>query len=199
MGRDEVKASSSNSDIWKHGGKVALLTFILSLFLGIASGVLVRRVPFFLALLILLGIIALGIAFDILGVAVTAAEEPPFHAMAAKRIPGARQAVRLLRQAPAVSNFCNDVVGDIAGTLSGATGATIVFYLVQRYPFLREDVISLLVVALISALTVGGKAVSKHYSIRQANWITFQAGKVFAFVERILKRELLHSPNKRRR
>ncbi|HHY92760.1 MAG TPA: hypothetical protein GX511_05415 [Firmicutes bacterium] len=147
----------------------------------------------------LLAIITLGIVFDIMGVAVTAAEEPPLHAMSAKRIPGARQAVRLLRHAPAVSNFCNDVIGDIAGTLSGATGATVVFYLVKRYPLLHEDVVSLLMVALISALTVGGKAVSKHFSIAKANWIAFQMGKVFAVLEGMLQRELLGAKNARRR
>jgi hypothetical protein len=194
-----VKASGSGSGVWRHGLKVALLTFCLSLLLGLFSSVVVRRVPLFLAFLVLLAIIALGIVFDIMGVAVTAAEEPPLHAMSAKRTPGARQAIRLLRRAPAVSNFCNDVVGDIAGTLSGATGATIVFYLIRRYPFLQEDVVSLIMIATVSALTVGGKAVSKHFSIAKAGWITFQMGKVFAFWERILGRELLATKNNRRR
>ena len=37
---------------------------------------------------VLLGIVVLGIVFDIIGMAVTAAEEKPFHSMAAKKNPG---------------------------------------------------------------------------------------------------------------
>ena len=45
------------------------------------------------AFLVLLLIVALGIVFDIIGVAVMSAEEKPFHAMAAKKVPGAAEAV----------------------------------------------------------------------------------------------------------
>ena len=74
---------------------------------------------------ILLVIVLLGIAFDILGVAVTAADEKPFHSMAARKVPGAREAINLLRNAERVSSICNDVVGDICGVVSGSASATI--------------------------------------------------------------------------
>ena len=73
------------------------------------------------AFLVLLLIVALGIVFDIIGVAVMSAEEKPFHAMAAKKVPGAAEALHLLRNAEKVSSFCNDVVGDICGVVSGVT------------------------------------------------------------------------------
>ncbi|MGI6604273.1 MAG: hypothetical protein ACOX2S_04285 [bacterium] len=194
-----MKDSDSKLAVWRNGFRVALLTFGLSLVIGSLSTVVVRAVPLFLAFIVLLAIIALGIIFDIMGVAVTAAQEPPLHAMSAKRVPGAKQAIRLIRNAPGVSNFCNDVIGDIAGTISGATGATIVFYLSRQYPFLREDLLSLVLIAVVSALTVGGKAIGKHYSINEATRITFQMGKVFAFLERIHRTELLKARNNSRR
>ncbi|MGI6128581.1 MAG: hypothetical protein ACOYEO_00630 [bacterium] len=192
-----MRPKPSLTAAWRSGLRSGSLTMGLSLLLGVSSGYVVRVVPLFLAFLVLFAIILLGILFDIMGVAVTVAEEPPLHAMAAKRLPGARQAVRLLRQAPAVSNFCNDLVGDMAGTLSGATGATIVFSLAKRYPNLREEWLSLLVIALISALTVGGKAISKHFSIQQANDITLKMGRALFLVEKIIGRELLAKSNRR--
>jgi len=180
---------------WRHGFRVGAFTLGLSLLLGSVSGYVVRAVPFFLAFLVLLAIVGLGILFDVMGVAVTVAEEPPLHAMAAKKVLGSRQAVRLLRHAPEVSNFCNDVVGDMAGTLSGAIGATIVFSLVRRYPMLKEEWVTLMVVAFISAVTVGGKAVSKHYSIKRANAITLKMGYALLVAERIIGQELLGGKN----
>ena len=79
-----------------------------------------------LALLILALFIGLGILFDIIGVAVTAADPRPFHSMAAHKEKGAKEALKLLRNADRVSSVCNDVVGDICGIVSGATGAVIV-------------------------------------------------------------------------
>lgn len=190
-----MKPKDTEASAWYRGLKVGAVTLGLSLLLGFVSGYVVRVVPFFLAFFVLLAIIGLGILFDVMGVAVTVAEEPPLHAMAAKKVPGARQAIRLIRQAPEVSNFCNDMIGDMAGTLSGATGAIIVFNLVKRYPLLKEEYTSLVIVAFISALTVGGKAVSKYFSLRNANSITLKMGRVLFVVERILGRELLGIKN----
>ena len=89
----------------------ALTAFVMAVAL---SGLL-------LALLILALFIGLGILFDIIGVAVTAADPRPFHSMAAHKEKGAKEALKLLRNADRVSSVCNDVVGDICGIVSGAT------------------------------------------------------------------------------
>jgi hypothetical protein len=67
-----------------------------------------------------------ALLFDIIGVAVTAADERPFHSMAAHKEKGAAEALYLLHNASHVSSFCNDVVGDICGIVSGTTAAVIV-------------------------------------------------------------------------
>ena len=66
---------------------------------------------------------------------------------------------------------------------------------VKRYPALKEEWVALVVVAFISALTVGGKAVSKHFSLQRANAITLQMGRVLFLAERIRGRELLGTKN----
>ena len=60
-----------------------------------------------LALLILALFIGLGILFDIIGVAVTAADPRPFHSMAAHKEKGAKEALKLLRNADRVSSVCD--------------------------------------------------------------------------------------------
>ena len=82
-----------------------------------------------LSFAVLLLFIALGIVFDMIGVASTSATEKEFHSMAAHRVRGAREAVWMVRNAEKVSSICNDVVGDICGIISGATGALIVAHI----------------------------------------------------------------------
>src|SRR5690554_1632429 len=74
------------------------------------------------SLVTLIVIIIIGVVFDIIGIAVTAASEVPFLSMASKKKRGAINAVRLIRKADQVSSFCNDVVGDICSIISGSAG-----------------------------------------------------------------------------
>ena len=67
-----------------------------------------------------------------MGVAATSSEEKTFHSMASRRVPGAKEAIWLLKNAEKVASLCNDVVGDICGVISGATGATISVQLISQ-------------------------------------------------------------------
>ena len=60
----------------------------------------------------------MGIFFDIIGVAVTVANEHEFHAKATKKVKGSKDSIKLIRNAPKVANICADVIGDICGVLS---------------------------------------------------------------------------------
>lgn len=157
--------------------KIAFLSFAISLTISILSG---SSLGFGLSLTVLLLVILIGIIFDVIGTAVTAATESPFHAMAADKVKGSKQAIYLVRYADRVANFCNDVVGDIAGTLSGALVAVIIFHFADRFQLISKDLMSSIAVALIAALTVGGKAFGKSYAIKNANQIIFMVGKVLA-------------------
>ena len=69
------------------------------------------------AILILLVVIGLGIFFDIVGVAVTVANEHEFHAKATKKVKGSKSSIKLIRNAPKVANICADVIGDICRSI----------------------------------------------------------------------------------
>ena len=135
------------------------------------------------ALLILTLFIGLGIVFDILGVAVTAADVRPFHSMAAHKEPGAKEALSLLRNASHVSSVCNDVVGDICGIVSGTTAAVIVVRL-QAAMNVKSVLISVAVTALISGLTIGGKALGKTFAMKQSTKVVYWAGRFLHFFHR---------------
>lgn len=157
--------------------RIALLTFTVSLFISFFFS---ASIAWWLSLGILLIVILTGIAFDIVGTAVTAATETPFHAMAADKVSGSKQAIYLVRRADQVANFCNDVVGDIAGTIGGALVAALTLALSHKYRTGLEEWLSPIGIALVAALTVGGKAFGKSFAIERANDIVFSVGKLLA-------------------
>lgn len=170
---------------------IVIWTFILSMTLSFISTSLMNNVSLSVAFIILIFIILLGIIFDIIGIAVTAATETPFHAMASKRIAGAKQAVKLIRNAEKVSNFCNDVIGDIAGIISGATGAIIVTQLTKMYNVFDTVLMGLVLTALIASLTVGGKAIGKAIAISKSNYIVYVVGIIIYYLDlKIIVRKL---------
>lgn len=170
---------------------VAFFTFFIALMVSLGSQAVIRAMDnVMLAIILLLLIIFLGIFFDIIGTASTAADMPPLNAKAAKKIFGAKQAVIIVRNADKVANFCNDVIGDVAGTLSGAIGAAIVGALAQHLGWLDLVLFSALTTSFIAALTVGGKAVGKNVAVNQAERIIFRVGVIIAWWERITGIEL---------
>ncbi len=131
-----------------------------------------------LSYIVLLSIVLLGIVFDIIGVSVTAASEKPFHSMAAKKMPEATTALRMLRRAERVSSFCNDVVGDICGVISGSASAIIAAGAVAGMSSGAAQVVQLLMSALVAALTVGGKAFGKSIAMNNSEQIIHAAAKL---------------------
>lgn len=150
-----------------------ILAFGLSVFFSLISEILLEKVNVFTSLLILLVIIAIGIIFDIIGIAVTSASESPFHAMAADKIPGGKEAVKLVRNADIVSNFCNDVIGDICGIISGAAGAAIIIKTAVYARGRNEILLSILLTGMISTLTIGGKAMGKGIAINNSKTVVY--------------------------
>ena len=158
---------------------ISVLSFTLSILILFASNSIFKIFPPQFAIFVVLGIILIGVIFDVIGMAVTAADETPFHSMASKKLPGARQSISLLRNAPRVSSFCNDVVGDICSVVSGAAGTAIVYRLFKDN--LQVSLIEIVFGALIAALTVGGKGFAKNIGIKNANYIVYKVGRLIAF------------------
>lgn len=159
-------------------------TLAISMTLSFLSSEALEGVGYVVAFCVLGFFIFLGIIFDVIGVAVTAAEEKPLNSMAARRVNGAKEALSLVRSADKVSSFCNDVVGDICGIISGSTGAVIAARLVQSFSF-SSVVISLLVSGTVSALTVGGKAMGKSFAMNFSTQIVHFAGRVICLFKNI--------------
>lgn len=168
----------------RNGILVGIGTLFLSIIFSLGSQFLLK---FFgstgLKFILLSVIILIGVLFDIIGVSSAAATESPFHAQAATRKFGAKQAVRIVRNADRVSSFCNDVVGDISGILSGAIGAAILFELITKSGGLEELMLGTLLTACIAGLTVGGKAAGKSLAIEHANEVVLRVGMFLAVVE----------------
>lgn len=165
--------------------RVGILTFFTSIVFSLLSTGLLAWLDLFTSFLLLLVIVAVGILFDLIGVATTASREDPFHAMAVQRVPGAREASWLVRHQDQVASFTLDIVGDVVGTLSGAIGATIVFRLVTAYPGLNETILSTLLIAVIAALAVGGKAYAKTIAFERRTEIVLWSGRVLHVIGRV--------------
>ena len=176
---------------------ITIWTFIMAIIVSIVTESLVKNLNILLAFIILIIIILVGIFFDIIGIAVTTAEEKPFHAMASNRIEEAKYAIKLVRNAGQVSNFCNDVIGDISGIVSGAVGTTIIYKLISIYDIKNGTILSIIVTSLIASLTVGGKAFGKSVAILYSEKIIFQTARVFNFLEKNLGLDIL--PNNKKK
>lgn len=161
---------------------IFIVTIFISATISFASTNLLEISPTILKFTILLVIIFIGIIFDIVGVAVTSADEKPFHSMAARKVSGAQEAITLLRNAERVSSICNDVIGDICGVISGSASAAIAAIVIRDFSGSVQQVVMLGMSALVAGLTVGGKAVGKTYAIRSCTSIVTFAGKVIWFV-----------------
>ncbi|MGI6030450.1 MAG: Mg2+ and Co2+ transporter CorB [Eubacteriales bacterium] len=162
---------------------VTLCAFFLSMMISLGSTVAMSGVEsLWVALLVLLAIVSIGILFDIIGVAIQAAEEKPFHSMASRKVRGASQAIFLIRNAEKMSSFCNDVVGDIAGIISGSTVAVVLVFFTQMLQNIHETIISLVLTALVSALTIGGKALGKTFAMNNANTVVYVVGYLASLV-----------------
>ena len=164
---------------------IFIVTIFISGTISFASDIVMESSSVVIAFLILMAIVLLGIIFDIVGVAVTSADEKPFHSMAARKVPGGIEAIRLLRNAERVSSICNDVVGDICGVVSGSASATIAAQILRTFEFNWPQMISLLMSALVAGLTVGGKAIGKTVAINSCTKIVSTVGKIIYFMRHI--------------
>lgn len=160
---------------------ITIITFFVAIILGYASLVLMNVLNLYLAVLVLFVIVFMGIFFDLLGIAVTAADETPFHSMAASKVPGSKESVLIIRNAGAVANFFNDVIGDIAGIISGSASTAIIIKMTLESDG-RITLATILLTAVVAGITVGGKAVGKELALRHANYIVYQIGRIFTVI-----------------
>lgn len=188
-----------NKGVLRQAIVIGSISFVIAIGMSIGSGVVIDKFHnLILALILLFTIIVIGIIFDIIGVATTAAEASPFHAKAAKKVKGSRQANNLLANADKVASFCNDVVGDICSAVSGALGTAIVFLIAAGRPSIDDTIAATVMTGIIAGLTVGGKAAGKKIALEQSEQVVFRVGQVLAWIEDLTGIEIFSSKKPRK-
>lgn len=176
------KANKQNKNVslkadYKWIATITITAFMITFVMSIFSESALRDISLTLSVLIVLLFILLGIIFDMIGVAVTVADKKVFHSMAAKKVKGAKLALKLIENNSKVSSFCNDVIGDICGILSGTASSTIAILLATKLK-LNIFTVTLVITSLIAALTIGGKALGKSIAINNSNNILYKFARV---------------------
>lgn len=166
--------------------KIVIVTFLISLTFSLLSETTIPKVNIVFGILILILFIGIGILFDIIGVAITSSDEAPFHSMNSRKVKGADIAVLLKQNADKMSSFCNDVVGDICGIVSG-TAASIIAVSIAGTFNTDSFITMLLVTAIVASLTIGGKAVGKSFAINKSNYILYEVAKLISKFYKIKK------------
>lgn len=160
---------------------VTILSFILSALLIFISASALEHVSLITAFIILLIIILVGITFDTIGISVASANAATFHSMAAKKMAGAKNAVWLVENADKVSSFCNDVIGDICGVISGAASALIIISVLGNMENIATSWPNLVISGGVAAMTVGGKAIGKKIAVKNGTTIVYKVGAILHF------------------
>lgn len=165
---------------------ITICAFLISLFFSSITETLVSHLNAVLGIIIILLIIVIGVIFDMVGVSVTAASIKPFNSMASKKIRGSKTAIFLIQNAEKVSAFCNDVIGDVCGIISGSVGILISNVIANELDA-NVGVITLILTALIASITIGGKALGKSYAINKSDVIVFRFAKIVSFFRKEVK------------
>ena len=164
--------------------KIVLISIAAAMIFALISTEILGRAGYVIVFATLLVFIALGVIFDMIAIAVTAAPEASFHSMAAHREQGAAEALKLKKNADRVTSFCNDVVGDVTGIIGGAMAALIAARLVVTMGY--ESIMpSLIMTGAVTGLSVGGKALVKAFAFNKSTAIVLRLGKSINFFKRM--------------
>ena len=155
-----------------------IITFILSGIISYISQNGIAYLNVIPAIIILIIVVFLGIFFDVIGIAVTVANEEHFHAKATKKAEGAKSSLNLIKNASKVANICADVIGDICGVISGAIGTMVALKLASTYGVSTN--IQFIISALIASITVGGKAIGKQIATNHSTTIVDRVGIIIS-------------------
>lgn len=170
---------------------VLVVSLLLSFSFSFLSELTLSGASLVIAIIVIIVFMTISILTDIVGVAVTAATEIPFRAMAAKKVKGAKEGIILINNADKVASIVADILGDICGILSGAAGAVVTSKLTYNVTSdMSQVLIASLVSATIAAIIIFGKAMGKKIALDNCDKIVLMIGKivhVFTFGKLSLK------------
>ena len=167
------------------GLSVLFLSFGLTVLFSFLTEISIKCSPVYICVIVLIVLLFLNIGCDMIANAIITCQPDAFHAMASNKIKGAKRAVTLCKNATKLGSVFADVIGDICGIVSGAAGAVLVVYIAAIADGnIWEIVSSILVSAVIGALTVGGKAIFKHFAMKYNKQIVFSFAKFTTFFKK---------------
>lgn len=163
--------------------KVFLFTFFITLLVSGLSNYISNNSNVIIIIIITIFIICLGIIFDMIGTSILTCNIANFHSMASYKVKGSKESIKLINNKSNIANFCNDVIGDICGIISGSMGAIIAINISN---LLKIDItiISLLISSIISSITVVGKAIGKKYATKKSDKIILLVGKTLNILKK---------------
>lgn len=182
--KKKAKQKKKNKNAWLIWGvSVFFLSFALTVLFSFLTEISVKGSPAYVCIIVLLVLLVLNISCDVLANAIISISPEAFHAMASNKIKGAKRAVTFCRNATKLSSIFADVIGDICGIVSGAAGAVLVA-IVATNGGTAELIASIAISAAIGALTVGGKAIFKHFAVKYNKQIVFGFAKFTTFFKK---------------
>ena len=159
------------------GLSVFFLSFALTVLFSFLTEISIKGSPVYVCVIALVVLLALNLGCDVLANAIMTCNPDAFYAMASNKIKGAKRAVTLCRNATRLGSIFADVIGDICGIVSGAAGTALVVYIAVSGSTTSELIASIGISAVIGALTVGGKAIFKHFAVKFNKQIVFGFAK----------------------
>lgn len=172
------KSSKKKRNVWWI--KATVISLVLSAFFSYLSEIVSNAEQIVVVIVLLAFLILSGILFDAIGVAVTSCDTTPIISMASRKVYGAKTALWLTKNSDTVSSVCNDIVGDIFSIISGACSAALVVKITMSLEQTWQIVLSIAVSAIVSAMTIGGKAFMKKIAISNSKDFVMFVAKVLA-------------------
>ena len=161
---------------------ITVVSFVFSFCFSLGTELVVSNADLIVSIVLLVLIIAISIFCDAMGVAITSADPVPFTAMATKKVKGSKTALYILKNADRFSSIFNDVIGDVCGIVSGACGASISLMIALKTG--GQLWVSIIVSALIAAITIGGKAIMKGIAIKNSTKFVLFFGKFISIFKK---------------
>ena len=171
---------------WKWIATISITSFIISMLLSAGAEYTVPKVNLIMQIFIVIAFIAISILFDMISIAVTTADEAPFHSMNSRRVKGANVAIQLLKNRDKVASLSADVIGDVCGIITGAASVTISLG-ISSLLGIEQFIVSLTVTAILAAMTIGGKAIFKPIALANNKAILYRFCSILAIFYRTKK------------
>lgn len=149
-----------------------MMALLLTLVFSTATETTIPQAGIVIQILIIITIIIFTVVFDMIGVAVTTADSEVFNSMSAQKVKGSAVSKLVLRNRDKVNSIVSDVIGDVSGIVSGSAGVSIAITL-STSTGIDIFTATLIVTALIAALTISSKAFFKGIALKNRNTILY--------------------------